>query len=174
MPLPFILAGVVVVAGILARKAVVNTGESFVDNVFRDAVTPVRGSVLYCDMAFGNMDHSGIYVGRNLIVQLGRSGDIEYVSPREFIEGTTAISIYVSCIDESAVGYERVADRAEASVGSTRDYSFLTNNCHIFCSECLTGQSNSDTFRWMLKHTVEQMMGVNTWRVWDIGNDDLF
>ena len=96
----------------------VNFGESFVDNVFRDAVTPVRGSVLYCDMAFGYADHSGIYVDSNRIVQLGKSGDIEYVSPREFIKGTTAITIYVSCIDKSAVGHETGADRAEASVGS--------------------------------------------------------
>ena len=153
---------------------VANAAESFVDNVFRDAVTPVRGSLLYCDMAFGYMDHSGIYVGNNRIVQLGGSGHIKYVSPREFIKDKTAISIYVSCIDESPVGDERAADRAEASVGSTRDYSLLRNNCHIFCSECLTGQSNSDRFLWMLKLAAEQTMGVNTWRVWDIGSDDLF
>ena len=174
MPLPFAPIWALCVAGVVVGRAVANAGESFVDNVFRDAVTPVRGSVLYCDMAFGNMDHSGIYVGNNQIVQLGKSGYIKCVSPREFIRGTTAISIYVSCIDESAVGDERAADCAEALVGSMRDYSLLTNNCHTFCSECLTGQSNTDTFLWMLKLTAKQSMGVNTWRVWDIGTDDLF
>ena len=149
-----------------------NFFESFVDNVFRDAVTPVRGSVLYCD--FGHFEHSGIYIGDNLIVQLTSTGAVEYALPHEFIQGTTAISIYVSCIDENPVGHKKVADRAETAVGSTRDYSIVTNNCHIFCSECLTGRSNADTGLWMLKHTAEQVIGVNTWRVWDIGSDELF
>ena len=172
--LPLILVGAAAVGGFFARKATMNFAESIVDNVFRDPVTPVRGSVLYCDMGFGTMEHSGIYIGDNLIVQFTKSGDVEYASPREFVEGTTAISIYVSCIDENPIGYEKAADRAEEAVTSTRDYSLLADNCHIFCSECLTGRSNSDTFLWMLKHTAGEVMDVNTWRVWDIDSDELF
>ena len=170
MPLPFLIIGMAAAAGLLSSPLV----RSAVDNVFRDKVIPVRGSVVYCDKVSGIMEHSGIYVGHELIVHMGRSGDVEYVSPREFMEGTTAISIYVSCIDKRAVGYGAAADHAEESVGSTHDYSLLWNNCHIFCSECLTGRSNADTFLFMLKQTAEEVMGADSWRVWDIDSDDLF
>ena len=47
---------------------VVNTpgralARSFIDNVIRDRVEPVIGSILYCDLALGYIEHSGIYVG---------------------------------------------------------------------------------------------------------------
>ena len=55
--------------------------ESFIDNEIRDTVYPVMGSVVYCDLAFGHAEHSGIYIGNDQIVHLDGSGDIEIVTP---------------------------------------------------------------------------------------------
>ena len=147
----------------------INFTESFVDNVFRDKVEPEVGSVVYCDLAFGYAEHSGIYIGGNQIVHLNKYGEIETVSPSSFIDGTTAISIYVSCYDTYAIGCKSTAQRAKNMIGTDRNYNVIFDNCHQFSSGCLTGDfDNSDSFLWMLKHTANDKLQANSWRVWDI------
>lgn len=119
-------------------------GESFIDHVFRDKVLPKQGSVVYCDLVFGYMEHSGIYVGNDEIVHLNRYGRIEKVSAEQFISGTTAMSIYVSSSNGYAVGNRVVCHRALSMVGQTRHYNVLQNNCHQFTSGCLTGDFEND------------------------------
>lgn len=154
---------------ILKTGPVGNLVESFVDNVIRDNVTPKPGSVVYCDLAFGYAEHSGIYVGNNKIVHLNNKGIIETVSPKEFIDGTTAISIYVSSSSGTSDGDESVAQRALDAVGRQRDYNVILDNCHQFSSGCLTGNfDNTDNFLWMLKDTTQKRLGSDEWRVWDI------
>lgn len=114
-----------------------NFVQSFWDNVVRDQIKPIRGSILYCDYAMGLAEHSGIYVGGKRIINLSGEGVIEYTTPQEFIDGKTAISIYVSCQDDHAVGSDAVARIAEAHVGESIDYNLLSNNCHGFVEACL-------------------------------------
>ncbi|MNP65712.1 hypothetical protein D3C76_1613310 [compost metagenome] len=63
-----------------------NMLEGIVD-ACRDSVLPEIGSVVYCDLALGYMDHSGIYVGNGRIAHLAGTGRIELVSPKKFIDG---------------------------------------------------------------------------------------
>ena len=152
--------------------------QSFNDNVLNEKVTPVEGSVLYCDLAFSLVEHSGIYIGNNEIVHLDGSGVVEVVSPREFLGRlngfNNAISIYVSCNGESAVGSNSVASRARAMVGEILDYNLILNNCHQFSSGCLTDNfRNLDIILSMLQQRAEESMGANTWRVWETDNRDL-
>ena len=128
-----------------------NLAESFIDNVIRDTVRPVRGSVLYCDLAFGYMEHSGIYVGsgksgkdenqEKCIVELQRQGNmccVRRVTPTDFISAGTAISIYVSCRGTHARGRDKIAATAESMIGQCLgEYSLLNNNCHMFTDYCL-------------------------------------
>ena len=160
---------------ILKAGPIGNFAESFVDNVIRDKVTPKPGSVVYCDLAFGYAEHSGIYVGNNRIVHLNSKGKIEKVSPKEFINGTTAISIYVSSSKGSSDGSDSVAERALRMVGREREYNVILDNCHQFSSGCLTGDfENSDNFLWMLKDTAKKQLGSNEWRVWTLTSVELF
>lgn len=145
-----------------------NAVESIVDGC-RYKVTPAIGSVLYCDLALGYMDHSGIYIGDNRIVHLTRSGKIEITTPRGFVDGGTAVHIYVSCCDEWSTGSQLVADRARTSVGFKRNYNFLVDNCHQFAAGCLTGNfEKQENFLWMLKDTASKTINANSWRYWDI------
>lgn len=151
---------------------IANFAESFIDNVIKDKVTPKAGSVVYCDLVFGYAEHSGIYVGGNKIVHLNKKGIIEKVSPKEFVEETTAMSIYVSSSRETSDGNPLVAQWALDAIGKQRNYNVILDNCHQFSSGCLTGNfDNSDNFLWMLKHTTQKILGSDEWRVWDI---DLF
>lgn len=148
-----------------------NLVESFIDNVIRDKVSPAIGSVVYCEMAFGLAEHSGIYVGNGDIVELSSSGEIQKVNMREFMNTGvigTAMSVYVSSRDGRAIGNEKVAERALSKVRTHRKYNFILDNCHQFCSGCLTGDfENSDNFLWMLKNTVLQHIAADEWRVWN-------
>ncbi len=160
--------------GLLVRSTLFrplnNLGESFVDNVLRDKVAePEIGSVLYCDLAFGFAEHSGIYVGNQRIVHLTGDGVIEEVSSEGFLSGTTAMSIYVSCAEETPVGSQRVAARARSMVGHRRSYNLLQDNCHQFSAGCLTGNfDNTHNFLWMLKEESNHTLGSNSWRVWEL------
>ncbi len=142
--------------------------EGVIDS-FRDAVQPQRGSVLYTDLLFGTMEHSGIYIGDNKIVELNSHGEISVVTPQEFISGGTGINIYVSCLHTEAVGSEPIAQRAEQMVGTKKDYHLVVDNCHIFSSGCITGDfDNNETFLWMLQQNAKEYLNANTWRIWDI------
>lgn len=147
-----------------------NLAESFIDNVIRDKVSPKIGSVVYCEMAFGAAEHSGIYVGDGKIVELSGDGIIRKVSAYDFMDSKipTARSIYVSSQKGRAIGSEKVAERALKMVGSRRDYNIIMDNCHQFSAGCLTGDfNNSNNFLWMLKHEAEKRWGSLEWRVWD-------
>ncbi|MBA1245821.1 hypothetical protein [Pseudomonas japonica] len=152
----------------LFAMPLLNVIEGIVD-ACRDSVKPRIGSVVYCDLAFGYMEHSGIYVGDNRIVHLTGDGIIEFTTPKGFLDGGTGVSIYVSALDEGAVGSQQVADRALAMVGKGRSYNFLLDNCHQFTSGCLTGNfENSRNFLRMVKDDSRRVLGSNTWRHWDI------
>lgn len=143
--------------------------ELVTDIVLRAKVTPKVGSIVYCDLALGYAEHSGVYIGDNKIVHLNRHGDIEVVTPRSFIKNTPAIGIYVSCHGPNAKGCKHTAQRAENMVGKKRDYNVFFNNCHQFSSGCLTGDfENSDNLLLLLKYTANDKLKVNSWRVWDI------
>lgn len=161
---------------VLGPVSVVAQGlvRSVIDNFVRGTACPVEGSIVYCDLGLGgiSLEHSGVYVGNGQIVHLDGSGAIGIVSHKEFLARLGGLNcardIYVSCDGSNAVGTTGIAERARSMVGTQRNYSFVIDNCHQFSSGCITGNfENSDNFLWSLKHTAEQYLAVNTWRVWE-------
>lgn len=129
-------------------------------------VIPVEGSILYTDLVGDYAQHSGVYIGDGRIVDLNRHGEIQIVSPREFMSGGTGTEIYVSCIGGRAIGSREVAKRAYRKVGQRRDYHMLLNNCHQFASGCLSGNyENGDNFLWMLKASTVKYLGADNWHI---------
>ncbi len=140
--------------------------KSVVNNLFRKQVMPKFGSVVYCDLAFGIAEHSGIYVGNNSIVHLNKDGLIEKVSLDDFIKNTPSITIYVSSRNGEAVGSEIIGRNALAQLGNQVKYDVLKRNCHQFSSGCLTQNfDNTDLLLTKLKRTTQQTLGANEWRV---------
>lgn len=164
--------GVGPVAKSLGGVLLANATTSVVDNCLREKTRPVMGSVVFCDLAL-IAEHSGIYVGKGKIAHLDGSGNIEIVTARQFLKRlgglNPALSIYVSCDDDGAVGSRSVGKRAKAMLGGERPYNLILDNCHQFTSGCITGHfGNADNFLWMLKLTAEKELGATCWRVWDI------
>ena len=152
---------------LLFGTAIANILESVVDTC-RESVVPRAGSIVYCDLAFGHAEHSGVYIGNNEIVHLNGNGRVEVVSPRSFMSNTTAANIYVSCEGRYVSSGKQIADNAKMMLGSYRDYNFILDNCHQFTTGCITGDFESScSFMWMLKDEARKHMDANTWRHWD-------
>jgi len=138
------------------------------DGVF---VEPVPGSVVYCDLGAGFIEHSGIYIGNGRIVALERDGRIIARTPEGFMKGTPAFGIYVSCSGDHAVGSRKAAERAREKIGSRRNYNFATDNCHHFSYGCLSGDFESGVVMLrQLKAECRKALGAESWCVWDYGN----
>ena len=134
---------------------------------------PKVGSIVYCGLAANQFEHSGIYIGDNKIAHLDGSGKIEAVTPQVFLNRlngfNSAKNIYISCKDDVSVGSRSVVTRARNKVGQKIKYCFITNNCHMFTSGCLTGEfDNNDAFFWLLNETTQRVLGTNQWLAWDI------
>lgn len=180
--------------GLLASAIIGGTGEllasakrmgivrpmrnSFVDNVLRDNVQPVPGSVVMCDLL--TFEHTGIYVGNGKIVHRrgGDDGCIEAVGPQEFLDRldgwNNAISVYVSCWGKLAIGWKAAADRAERALLPSHSqhsgYCILNHNCHHFTRWCLTGDADQwgfDNSFTSLETLLMRNYGMDNWRVWD-------
>lgn len=145
--------------------------KSFVDNVFKDKVVPVVGSILHCAL-FG-ADHTGIYIGNGEIVELQGNGSIRATDVKGFMEGTNAISIYVACNKQhQPLGGIEIARRAEEMLGTNRQYNIIMDNCHQFTTGCITGNfENSNNFFTFVEDVVKRQMNKGKkieWRVWDV------
>ena len=163
----------------LGKSIIDNLTESFVDNVLKERVKPVVGSVIYCELVFDTASHTGIYVGNNTIVHLDGSGDIEKVSPKVFLDRldgfNSAISIYVSCKENNPVGNQAIANRALDVVGKKLDYNLAMNNCHKFTSNCITGdfESNGIFLLQDVKRLASEELEADNWLVWET-NDGVY
>ena len=168
----------------------------FIDNTFRDKVTPVEGSVLYCDLWVA-AEHSGIYVGNgqisNIVVDGVAESTVQRSDARDFTsKSTMGNKIYVSCNDSGAVGNTHVAGGADSAVGQRSFYGLVFKNCHAFSTRCVNLAHNiaveEGLVDWVinkitpeetweptiraLKETAEKKLGANKWRLWDWENQN--
>ena len=113
----------------------------FIDNYFRDKVTPVAGSVLYCDL-WVLVEHSGIYTGdgkiSNIVVEGLAESQVQQSDARDFTsKSKLGRKIYVSCDNRGAVGHETVSAGAIGHLGERSFYGLVVKNCHQFSEKCV-------------------------------------
>jgi len=134
-----------VLSGMNALKAGLPIGlkafKYFVDSTFRDKVTPVPGSVLYCDLWVA-VEHSGIYLGEgeisNIVVDGLAESTVSRSSPQSFTsKSTLGRKIYVSCDSYGPVGHPSVARGADNHIGERAFYGLVIKNCHQFSTKCV-------------------------------------
>jgi len=166
----------------------------FMDSTIRDKVTPVVGSVLYCDLCVA-AEHSGIYVGNGNISNIEVEGMAESAvrrcSPTSFTsKSILGQKIYVSCNKHGAVGDDIVADYANDQVGERSFYGLVFKNCHQFSQKCVEKSSQLTNTSWLetasamlspdtweptigaLKQAARKNLGATKWRLWDWQNQD--
>ncbi|GKU79432.1 lecithin retinol acyltransferase family protein [Paenibacillus sp. L3-i20] len=152
----------------------ISTIESIRNRIMtRENLEPSYGSVIYTELGFGSMEHSGIYISDGKVICLGGDGQIRQVTLNEFTGHITTFNheIYVPCYPDwdGTIGFPEVAYRASDMVGQHRNYNLVMDNCHQFCAGCLIEDSeNSINFIWMLKDLVERKHGEKVlWKKWN-------
>lgn len=120
--------------------------------VFSTPVEPKVGSILKC--SFFELDHSGIYIGDNKIVEVyngynrfggsvGSEGLIRIATIEQFLT-KTAFKIYVACSKNGEViNNLQVAEQAKMKVNKKVDYNIANNNCHKFVCDCISESSHN-------------------------------
>ena len=127
---------------LLVKNAKNQILESVKSHTIYPKVQPKVGSIVHCSL-YG-VQHSGIYIGENTIVNLERTGDITAVTPKDFVKNTTALAIYVACDAENNVLHsEKIAQNAVHQIGKNLRYNVLINNCHKFTAGCILGDFNN-------------------------------
>lgn len=137
------------------------------------SVEPGKGSPIYCDLGFGFVEHSGIYIGNFEAIQLNGRGLVEVVNLFDFTDNVTTTSRDVffplDKVDSVPIELEEAYDNALCKRGKLIKYNVVFNNCHKFTSGCLTGDfdQNNQLLDFM-KCTTEQIYGKKIiWRRWD-------
>lgn len=181
--------------GHFVRSGFIKGIKYFIDSTFRQCVTPVPGSVLYCDL-WGGVEHSGIYVDNgaisNIVVTDFAEGEVRYSQADDFTsKSVLGKKIYVSCDSHGPVGDTRVAGIADARIGERSFYGLVISNCHVFSTECVSHAvvqpkdngvldklwqtaSGLNPFNetWeltltRLKLCARENLGATKWRLWD-------
>ena len=112
---------------------------------FEEKVKPNIGSIVCCGIG-GVLDHSGIWIGENTIVELAGNGLVKAVSSERFIEERSGKHIFVACDSTAfALGNDNVAENAIAQIYQYKDYHLIKNNCHQFIWDCFANNDKQLT-----------------------------
>ena len=106
---------------------------------------PAVGSVLCCGIG-GILDHTGIWVGDNTIIELDGNGLIKPISANRFTQERSGQYIFVACDSKAQpLASELAAQRAINQLYTYRDYHLIENNCHQFIWSCFEPQDTTLT-----------------------------
>lgn len=108
-------------------------------------VTPKLGAVVCCGLG-GVLDHTGIYIGDNTIVELAGNGLVKAVSMQRFLSERSGDNIFIAC--DSArhpLVNEDVAKSAIDQIYHYHEYDVIKNNCHRFIWQLFDQKDNELT-----------------------------
>lgn len=113
-----------------------------------EKVTPCIGAIVCCGIG-GVLDHTGIWLGDNMIVELAGTGLIKAVSSQRFISERSGKQIFIACdsLGKPLANVE-AARRASEQIFQYQKYHMLDNNCHQFVWQCFNPtDSNLSTLK---------------------------
>jgi len=167
LALSLLPGGQVFLPVVLARKKNTRSGtRAFVDEVLNTQKLLVPGSIVACDLG-GRWDHSGIYVGRNRIVERNGDGTVKKISINDFMDSSairTGISLFIACSKGKPISSPEIARRAKAIAGREPGYCLITNNCHKLAAFCATGVRHDITTFDSLCSVLHKSFGPIEWR----------
>lgn len=136
---------------------------------FNDRSKIKVGSVIACDLAYGIIDHSGIYVGNNEVIELNGNGLIRKISIEEFIRDgkiRTGENIHTATWKNESISCAQWAYNAEKLLNEPVNYHLALCNCHNFIFTCISeGELFSPKpFKFEVQY---QKLSTNIWN--DIG-----
>ncbi|WP_370598913.1 lecithin retinol acyltransferase family protein [Plesiomonas shigelloides] len=127
----------------------------------------------------GAVEHTGIYIGNDRVVELNGDGSINIITTEQFVQGgyrpsdgifssliRTGNCLYVPYYNET-IHYEKSVQRAMELVNEYKNgisYNILNNNCHMLTGYCIDGinfQDNTDCrfFSGLTKKIIDNTLG---------------
>lgn len=102
-------------------------------------VQPSNGGIVCCGI-YGVFEHTGIWIDGN-IVELRGNGLIRGVSPSRFLDDRSGDVISIVCDNSFQPLIDpQAASRTESRLFEYCEYDVITNNCHRFVWQCVSGQ----------------------------------
>ena len=129
-------------------------------------VLPQVGAIVCCGIG-GLLDHTGIWVGDDTIIELDGNGLIKPISSKRFTKERSGKHIFVACDAKANPLVSEVgAQRAINQIYQCRDYHILDNNCHQFVWECIKPNDEELTTFKALNHRLAKLHNQKVY--WDI------
>jgi len=129
-------------------------------------VTPKIGAIVCCGLG-GILDHTGIYVGDNTIVELAGDGLVKAVSMERFLSERSGKKIFIACDSKAQpLVNDLVAEKAVKQVFNYYEYDVISNNCHRFIWQCFAQRDDDlSTFKTLSYKIAEYYNRVVYWDV---------
>jgi hypothetical protein len=108
-------------------------------------VKPEVGAIVCCGIG-GILEHSGIWIGDNTIVEVDGNGLIKAVSVQRFTQTRSGDGIFIACdsLGRPLVS-ELAAQKAIEQIYQVINYHLFNNNCHQFIWQCFQADVKSIT-----------------------------
>ena len=134
-------------------------------------VKPKVGAIVCCGIG-GILDHTGIWVGDDTIIELDGNGLIKPISSNRFIKERSGKQIYILCDSlGEPLAIESVAKNAIEQIYQCIDYHLVDNNCHQFVWQCFnssTTKKNSTQVSTFKQLNIQLAHCFNRVLYWDI------
>jgi hypothetical protein len=129
-------------------------------------VKPIVGAIVCCGIG-GILDHTGIWVDEDTIVEMDGQGLIKPISSRRFTEQRSGKNIFIACDSKAnPLISEVAAQRALEQIFLSQQYDMINNNCHQFLWQCFKpGDTNLTTFK-ELNHRIANYFDRKIY--WDV------
>ncbi len=106
---------------------------------------PQIGAIVCCGIG-GMLEHTGIWVDDDTIVELDGRGLVKPLSAKRFTTERSGNKIFVACDSNATpLASAQAAQRAIEQIFQYQDYHLLENNCHHFIWQCFSPQDKSLT-----------------------------
>lgn len=103
-------------------------------------VMPEDGAVVCCGI-YEVFQHTGIWLDGQ-VVELKGNGLIRAISPQRFLQDRSGNRIYVACnAAHGPLVDEQCITRMLPRLYEYSEYDLISNNCHRFVNQCVTGLS---------------------------------
>lgn len=128
------------------------------------SIKDLDSCVVFCELS-SIIEHSGIYIGDNQIVELNGDGDIRIVSIEEFLTLSSyrtgrKLYTFVEQDKYSVVSNSIFRKRSLEWVGVQKDYNILFDNCHQFTTGCIINEfRNISKTMWLLQVNLSKYIG---------------
>ncbi|MEW6996461.1 lecithin retinol acyltransferase family protein [Colwelliaceae bacterium BS250] len=136
--------------------------EVFSSNKFAD----IKPGALVCCGLGGVLEHTGILIDEQTIVELHGNGLVKAISPKRFLNERSGNEIFVACdAKKQAIASDLTAQRAIKQIFNYQEYDLIKNNCHRFAWQCISGKQEELTTFHQLNMLLSKQYDVKIY--WD-------